>query len=284
MNVSRRGFCAAGTGLLASGVVGAASAQESIEVSGVVRVDGDGAVGGTVLRFSNTTTDGSAETAVQSDGGFSLIVPGSGNYRVTVFDESPERDGVPVVYGFNNTSISDSGDIGEFSLPEAHEVSIRFLDPDGNPVEGLPVNFRAENGTGLSPGLFTTDSEGYAKFAGASTRGVELAGRTEVEIQPGGESPTLIQPVFIESAAEFEFTVEDPGQYGASVVGAGETATAEPEADVDAEGDGGGDARERGLFSNSGNEPDFVSDPLNLTTAGFALSVLGIGYQLLEGR
>lgn len=55
------------------------------------------------------------------------------------------------------------------------------------------------------------------------------------------------------------------------------------------ESDGGSDGdgravRERGLFSNDGDEPDAVSNPFNLTTLGFLLSVAGIGYQMLEGR
>lgn len=212
-----------------------------------------------------------------------MIVPGSGNYRVTVFSKSPEPDGVPVVYSFNDMSVSEGGNVGEFSIPEAYEVSVRFVDPDGNPVEGVPANFRAENGTGLPPEFFTTDAGGYVTYPGASTRGVELAGRTDIEILPDGGSPTLVQSVVIDSSSEFEFTIENPEQYRTGVVGSDERAsTANSEADVGEGADEG--ARERGLFSNSGNEPDFISNPLNLTTAGFALSVLGIGYQLLEGR
>ncbi|MEF8778263.1 MAG: hypothetical protein V5A36_05065, partial [Natronomonas sp.] len=44
------------------------------------------------------------------------------------------------------------------------------------------------------------------------------------------------------------------------------------------------EVRQRGLFSNSGDEPEAVSDPFNLTTLGFLLSVVGIGYQMIEGR
>lgn len=284
MVVTRRQFCTVGAGLVTSGVaLGTASAQTSIEVSGVVRMDGDGEVGGTVLRFSNTTTDARTEATVEPDGSFSLIVQEAGDYRVTAFDESPDRDGVPVVYGFNNVSVSDdgsntpdssdSGDIGELNLPEAHDVSIRFFDADGDPIGGLPVNFRAANGTGPSPGLFTTDSEGYVRFAGASDRGVELAGRTEIEIQPDGESPTPIQSVFVESASEFEFTVQNPEQFGAGNVG-----------DAGADDGSGEGTRERGLFSNSGDEPEFISNPFNLTMLGFLLSVAGIVHQMLQGR
>lgn len=42
--------------------------------------------------------------------------------------------------------------------------------------------------------------------------------------------------------------------------------------------------RQRGLFSNSGDEPEFVSNPFNLTMLGFLLSVAGIVHQMLQGR
>ncbi|MFB6298347.1 MAG: hypothetical protein ABEH56_07485 [Salinirussus sp.] len=42
--------------------------------------------------------------------------------------------------------------------------------------------------------------------------------------------------------------------------------------------------RQRGFLSNSGDEPAFISNPLNLTTIGFLLSVAGIAHQLLQGR
>lgn len=42
--------------------------------------------------------------------------------------------------------------------------------------------------------------------------------------------------------------------------------------------------RQRGFFSNSSNEPEFLSNALNLTVLGFVLSVAGIIQQLLGGR
>lgn len=41
--------------------------------------------------------------------------------------------------------------------------------------------------------------------------------------------------------------------------------------------------RERGFLSNSGDEPEYLSNPLNLTTLGFLLSVGGILHQLFNG-
>lgn len=42
--------------------------------------------------------------------------------------------------------------------------------------------------------------------------------------------------------------------------------------------------RQRGFFSNTGDEPEFISNPFNLTTLGFLLSVAGIAHQMLQGR
>lgn len=279
MSVSRRQFCTAAAGLFASGTaLGTASAQASLELSGMVRSEGDGDPTGTDIRFSHASVDERAEATVGQNGEFSVVLSETGTYRVTTFDESPERDGVPVVSSFDPRSITEEGDLGEFVLPEAHEVSLRFVDADGNPVSGLPVNFRAANGTGASPGLFTTDSEGYTKYRGATETGVELAGQTQVELQQRGEPPTPVQSVFVTDSTELEFSVENPTRYGGSVgdSGGGRDGSVQRPAD-----DG---ERERGLFSNSGDEPEFVSDPLNLTTAGFLLSVAGITYQLFDGR
>lgn len=49
-------------------------------------------------------------------------------------------------------------------------------------------------------------------------------------------------------------------------------------------GGGGSSGQQRGFFSNSGNEPEFISNPFNLTTLGFLLSVAGIIHQMMQGR
>lgn len=131
MSVSRRQFCRVTAGLCASqAVLGTASAQTSIEVSGTVRSDGDSEVAGAELRFSNTSAEQRAETTIQSNGEFTVVVPEPGTYRVTLFDESPERDGVPAVYSFNNVSISETGDIGELSLSHG-----RTRSPSGSSMQ-----------------------------------------------------------------------------------------------------------------------------------------------------
>lgn len=42
--------------------------------------------------------------------------------------------------------------------------------------------------------------------------------------------------------------------------------------------------RKRGFFSNTDDEPDFLSNAFNLTVIGFLLSIIGIVHQMLEGR
>ncbi len=74
--------------------------------------------------------------------------------------------------------------------------------------------------------------------------------------------------------------------------GDGDTTT-RTETDDDESWSGGGEPvaggdeaamRQRGLFSNDGDEPDALSNPFNLTTLGFLLSVAGITYQMFQGR
>ena len=83
-----------------------------------------------------------------------------------------------------------------------------------------------------------------------------------------------------------EGSVETDGNGGTT----GQTATGDDEptaepGDVESVASGDGAApRQRGLFSNDGDEPDALSNPFNLTTLGFLLSVAGITYQMFQGR
>lgn len=44
------------------------------------------------------------------------------------------------------------------------------------------------------------------------------------------------------------------------------------------------EGRSRGFFSNSGDDPPFISNVFNLTVLGFVLSIVGLMYQMFEGR
>ena len=301
MSINRRRFCAAGALTLSSPpILGSASAQNRIKVTGTVSSEAGADVAGVEFRLSNDVQEDIAVmTTVDSSGEISLTLPATGPHRVTIFDESVENNNIPVVYSFTNVSISGDGDIGEFVIPEAYQTDIRFVSNDGNPIEDLPVNFRAENGTGVSPGTFTTDSSGYAKYAGATERGVELSSPTEIEIQPPS-APEQIQPVqtvFVTESAEFEYSIANPEQYNAVIVddstGSDETeqkqtnstgtgVTEQQQADST---DSDETEQQRGLLSNNQSERGGpLSNPTNLTTLGFLLSVGGIAYQLVGGR
>lgn len=194
--------------------------------------------------------------------------------------------------------ITEGGDLGEFGVSQAHDVSMRFVNEDGNPIENLPVSFRSETGRGLPPGKFTTNSEGYVKHIGASQPGVEMVGDLRVEVKPPdnpGEDDE-VRESSVTSSDEFVFRIRNPTQYPFVSV-AGEETETNTEAEATSSSDGGSDTtvasadREsgasRGFLSNRapGEEPTGpLSNAVNITTLGFLLSVAGIAYQLVEGR
>jgi hypothetical protein len=215
MQRTRRGFCASSAVAVLSLLPGIASGQDGIALDGHLRSVAGADVDGTVLRLSKVDGDGAAETTVDSSGEIDVTVPWPGIYRFTAIGTSKQRDRVPAVYAFENVSVSTEPGFAEFTVPEAHLVTIRCVDPDGNPIENLAVNFRAENGYGLSPGTFTTDAEGYVKYFGATERGVELAGRTGIELQPPTK-PDRVEPldsVSVSEPLDLEFTVSNPDPY-----------------------------------------------------------------------
>ena len=218
MSPNRRRFCAAGALVLSTPtIVGSASAQSQIEVAGTIRSEVEADVGGVEFRLQNISNDRvRSKTTVAASGKIDLTLPETGEYRVTIFDLSVDNNRIPVVYSFNNVFINDDSDIGEFVIPETYQTEIRFVSEDDNPIKDLPVNFRAENGTGLPPGAFTTDADGYVKYPGASERGVELSSPTTIEIQPSStpaEETQKIQTVFVTEPTEFEYTIANPEQY-----------------------------------------------------------------------
>jgi hypothetical protein len=162
---------------------GESSAQNSITVTGTLTTQADTDVSGLEFRLSSVEGKNNPEIIVGSDGEIETTVLNPGTFRVTIFDYSTEFNKLPAVYSFPNIVIDGDGDIGEFTLPEAYKVDIRCLDTDGNPVSGLPISFRAPNGTGTSPGTFTTTADGYVKYKNAAQHGVELADGVEIELQ-----------------------------------------------------------------------------------------------------
>lgn len=273
MEAGRREFCLAGiTALSSQATLGQVSAQSSITVSGTVRSEAGTDVTGVEIRLSNVSNDQFNSTFVESTGEFNLSVETSGQYRVTMFDESNQPNKIPVIYSFDNAFIENAGDIGELVIPEAYQTEIRMVNQDGNPIEGLPIAFRAENGTGVSPGSFTTNSNGYVKRVGAADPGVELTSPTTLmthETSETAEEATEIQTLFVTERSAYEFTISTDESTGST---ASSTRS-------------GDSSRQRGLISNGQAGGDSaLSNPTNLTTLGFLLSVGGIAYQLIEGR
>jgi len=318
MNVTRRGFCASTVGaaaVAATGAVGTARAQAELDVSGTITSEVNADPTGTrVELFLSSDPLQRMRATIGSDGGFSGTIPEAGTYQVVYFNEGgdgliEEPDDLPLVYFLTEIPIEEGGDLGEFTLPEGLLASIQCVDADGNPIENLPINFRAANGSGVSPGAFTTTPNGYVKFVGASQTGVELAGETSIEVQPpsrdgGGDR---LREINVTEQFELRLTVPDPTRYPDVTVNDGDGATATPTATTPESGSQGDattptpasdtqpdsttatatSGRTRGFFSNSAageGEPGFLSNAVNLTTIGFLMSVAGIAYQMVGGR
>lgn len=71
---------------------------------------------------------------------------------------------------------------------------------------------------------------------------------------------------------------------GLYVLGPDDAAASGSDATSGAADDDAATERQRGLFSNGGDDPEFVGDAVNLTVLGFLLSVVGIVHQMLGGR
>jgi len=217
MNLNRRRFCSAlGVGSVSvSPIVGTASAQSEIPVSATITSAVGANLGGVELYFSKVDSDVSQAVTVPSDGILEFSLPQAGSYRVTLRNIATRNEDIPLVYGFPNITVDDSGGSGEITIPAAYDTQIRCVDLNGDPVSRLPVNFRASNGTGVRPGLFTTSEQGYVKYVGATETGVELTGKTEIEIQPPSDlsQTSRLATVTVDESREFEFVVQNPEQY-----------------------------------------------------------------------
>lgn len=311
-----------------AGVVGTVRAQ-AITLSGTVTSTAGASPAGTTVEVVNPANRRDRErAAIGEDGGFDVIMPEAEVYEVGYYNDRfngryvREPDDLPLLYHFGTAEASEGGTLGEFSLPEAHVVQIQCVDTDGNPIEGLPVNFRDAGGTGAPPGLFSTTANGFVKFADMTETGVELSGETRVEVQPPSQSgnPDGLQTVYVTEPRDIQLRVFDPTRYPGVSVNDGNTdanpsspltktetsratprsttepATATPAtratpptetANPQSSSTEVSSGRSRGFFSNraGGEEPTGpLSNAVNLTTLGFLLSVAGIGYQLIEGR
>lgn len=294
MSLSRRGFLAgvAGSAALAGGQSVGLAAADSVDVTGRVEsAAGADVSGATVEVVEPENRDDRFETTLGSDGRFAGSVDTDGSYEVLFFDGTssrliPDPNDRPFMYFFGLERIPSDGDLGTLTLPRGYESQIRFVTAEGNPIEGLPVSFRAPNGTGPGTGQFTTTPDGYVRHAAATDPGVELAGQVDLEVYPPGGEPTFLERIGVTAEGEFSVTVPNPRQYEVTIRDADSgDAIAEPSSGSTEEGSRrGSDGRQRGFFTNSGDEPPVLSNALNLTTLGFLLSVGGIAHQLVKGR
>lgn len=152
------------------------------------------------------------------DGTYAESVPAGESYLVTYFHEDGEYitdfDGVPVLYALEDEIEIDGEELTlDYELPQAYRTEIRIVDADSDPVPDFPVNFRAPNGSGIGPGNFTTDADGYAKFVDNSETGVDLAGEVTVEadIEDGGGD--RLRDITVTEPDEFTVIVQNPDQY-----------------------------------------------------------------------
>lgn len=257
--------------------------QSNVTASGRIVSASNDAVANNVVHLLETRSEETFQATTDANGEFQLDIPGSAEYLVAYF-QSPGRqvvpdrpDNIPAVYFVKSISVgSGPKDLGTIKLPRAHRVEARVVDENGRPVEDAGIQIRS-GGFGLPPRTFTTNEDGYVKHSGADDSGVDLAGPVRISAWPPGERregrPTAVEQVVVDEEQSITITLGSGGDGG--TVRAGST---------DGSNGDGRDERQRGFFSNSGNEPGFLSNPFNLTTLGFLLSVAGIIHQLMGGR
>jgi PGF-CTERM protein len=98
-------------------------------------------------------------------------------------------NGVPDLYAIQSVSPSTADeniDVGEIAIPEAHNVSIRVEDQNGDPIEGADVAIRHDNGDAFvldgkrnatnETGYLVSDGEASLELAGNVTVGAEYRG------------------------------------------------------------------------------------------------------------
>lgn len=205
MRINRRRFCS--TALLGSTatVVGNVSAQSSTSVSITVRSEVGANVTGSELYFSNIKTNEGPTIELPSGGETDATLPEQGTYRVTLFDRLDPTEDIPLLYQFDNVTVDNSNTDLEFLIPEAYNTQIKFVDTNGNPIDGLSVNLRTKNGTTGFRNDFTTTKQGFIRYLPVSKTGVELVGGVDVELQSG----RTLDTINVTESTQFEITVSE---------------------------------------------------------------------------
>lgn len=197
-----------------------------------------------------------------------------------------------------------NGHANKFASTGRPEWSVNTAEPAADLDVSAPDGFRDVIGHG--DGGFTV--AGYHLERGGWSLAVEAnrfvaeraygeAGEFSSVVGTAGGNPLFAGAKKTESgprgwlalAADGAVSTVEAGQHSTPTPGSGDNGAEEAGSqaiDIDESGagsDGGGDAPQRGFFSNSGNDPAFLTNVFNLTVLGFLLSVAGIFYQMMEG-
>jgi len=253
---------------VAAGAVGTVRAQSDARITGTLVAASGADLGGDQI---SSLRGGTIATGIVGENGeFEVSAPGNSNIELVLHDGGDdfgdvhtELNGVPQVYEVDKLSVdSDTVDVGELTIPEAYETTIRFIDEGGSPVTDVTPQIRSA-GYGFEPGVYKTLEDGYVKTVGASHNRIELVGPVRIEAETSSGGVVAREKINVTDASEIEVTVAGATNGDSTF------------------GDSGPDSGStRGFFSNDGTDPAFLRNPLNLTTAGFALSVGGIAHQL----
>ena len=198
-------------------------------------------------------------------------------------------------------------ELGKYTVPEGFVTMIQVVDSDGNPLENVPLSFYTQYGAGTGPRSFTTNSEGYVTHAASSEPGIELAGSMTIRTHPASADGELLDNIFVDEEMSVTVVLRNPEEYNGIVVHDESSEVTEAQtpsaSDPTAQSTGtkiektaaqqsasgsltsdNSNSVQRGFFSNGANEPEALSDPMNLTVGGFLLSVAGIVFQMVGGK
>ncbi|OYR56613.1 PKD domain-containing protein [Halorubrum halodurans] len=137
--------------------------------------------------------DGDIESyngTVNADGNFSVAVNSTDATYTLAFGDtgSAEPNGVPDLYAIEE--VTPSEDVGEVTIPEAHNVTVRVIDNSGDPIEDATVAVGHENGNAaIEDGeRNATNENGY--LTGQNEAPLELVGEVAVYAEHRGVNDT----------------------------------------------------------------------------------------------
>ena len=188
------------------------------EVTGTLNPESGASVENDSVSLYRETEDGDFERyndTVDAGGNFTVTAGSADDTYNLVYsdaDAGEERNGVPDLYAIDR--VTPPEEVGEIPIPEAHNVSVRVTDRDGNPVEGATVGVQHENnGSVVFDGVENaTNENGYAAVDGNTT--VELVGNLTVgaEFNGFGNVTNVTVEDDREIVVELPLTAEISGQ------------------------------------------------------------------------